>query len=75
MLRLRGGFYYIFIIKLKVSCKSDRFRWKSYSKSQETVLFKSVQQSIHALFDRTENQHGMVDRKNFRRVLPLNVYV
>ncbi|KAI1720798.1 NACHT domain-containing protein [Ditylenchus destructor] len=33
-------------------------RWKSYSKPQETVLFKSVQQSIHALFDRTENQHG-----------------
>ncbi|KAH7701155.1 Protein T05C3.2 [Aphelenchoides avenae] len=33
-------------------------RWKSYSKPQETVLFKSVQQSIHALFDRTESQHG-----------------
>jgi hypothetical protein len=27
-------------------------RWKSYSKPQEVVLFKSVQQSIHALFDR-----------------------
>ncbi|KAI6242069.1 NACHT domain-containing protein [Aphelenchoides fujianensis] len=25
---------------------------------QEVVLFKSVQQSIHALFDRTESQHG-----------------
>ncbi|KAI6228770.1 hypothetical protein M3Y99_01185600 [Aphelenchoides fujianensis] len=34
------------------------FRWKSYSKPQEVVLFKSVQQSIHALFDRTESQHG-----------------
>ena len=33
-------------------------RWKSYSKPQETVLFKSVQQSIHALFDRVESQHG-----------------
>ncbi|KAI6183552.1 hypothetical protein M3Y97_00500900 [Aphelenchoides bicaudatus] len=33
-------------------------RWKSYSKPQEVVLFKSVQQSIHALFDRTESQHG-----------------
>ncbi|KAI6199667.1 hypothetical protein M3Y96_00651200 [Aphelenchoides besseyi] len=34
------------------------FRWKAYSKPQEVVLFKSVQQSIHALFDRTESQHG-----------------
>uniref|UniRef100_A0A1I7RSF5 WD_REPEATS_REGION domain-containing protein n=1 Tax=Bursaphelenchus xylophilus TaxID=6326 RepID=A0A1I7RSF5_BURXY len=33
-------------------------RWKSYSKPQDVVLFKSVQQSIHALFDRTESQHG-----------------
>lgn len=34
------------------------FRWKSYSRPQDTVLFKSVQQSIHALFDRTESHHG-----------------
>uniref|UniRef100_A0A914R092 Uncharacterized protein n=1 Tax=Panagrolaimus davidi TaxID=227884 RepID=A0A914R092_9BILA len=33
-------------------------RWKSYSKPQDTILFKSVQQSVHALFDRTESHHG-----------------
>ena len=33
-------------------------RWKSYSKAQDTILFKSVQQSVHALFDRTESHHG-----------------
>uniref|UniRef100_A0AC35UEM1 NACHT domain-containing protein n=1 Tax=Rhabditophanes sp. KR3021 TaxID=114890 RepID=A0AC35UEM1_9BILA len=33
-------------------------RWKSHSRPQDTTLFKSVQSSIHALFDRTESQHG-----------------
>ncbi|CAI4228678.1 unnamed protein product [Auanema sp. JU1783] len=33
-------------------------RWKSYSRVQDTVLSLSVQDSIHALFQRTENQHG-----------------
>uniref|UniRef100_A0A915AEJ3 WD_REPEATS_REGION domain-containing protein n=2 Tax=Parascaris univalens TaxID=6257 RepID=A0A915AEJ3_PARUN len=33
-------------------------RWKSYSRPQETLLFHSIQEGIHALFDRTENQHG-----------------
>ncbi|CAB3397348.1 unnamed protein product [Caenorhabditis bovis] len=33
-------------------------RWKSYSRPQETILFSSLQESIHALFHRTESQHG-----------------
>ncbi|GMT33781.1 hypothetical protein PFISCL1PPCAC_25078, partial [Pristionchus fissidentatus] len=33
-------------------------RWKSYSRPQETILFQSVQESIHALLQRTEGQHG-----------------
>uniref|UniRef100_A0A0N4ZF20 NACHT domain-containing protein n=1 Tax=Parastrongyloides trichosuri TaxID=131310 RepID=A0A0N4ZF20_PARTI len=33
-------------------------RWKSHSRAQDTTLFKSVQSSIHSLFDRTESQHG-----------------
>ncbi|CAI5452798.1 unnamed protein product [Caenorhabditis angaria] len=33
-------------------------RWKSYSRPQDTVLFSSLQESINALFHRTESQHG-----------------